>query len=1445
MKTKFTISILVLLLCSYYISLAQYCGIKDPSIERFSTCPTSHSQLYLKSYHWFNVLNPSISTADYFHEGNSCNFGGFIAAGGIKISYCSTCFRNACSNKYYQGCGRAGIFLNYNDGSQDPKYKEYIGTRVDLIRGRNYNLSIDIQRSNDPSSNTLERDLAIYGYNGALPAAQVGFCPSGAIALDTISRSLLNTDSNVTLYTNFICPANFDYLLIGPVCDGIDATRIGYVYLDKILLSDTRDSTMTPWIKFAGKDSRACCFSGFRSDFELQGNKAPSGTSVLWSQKTTNPTTLSFITPNDSSTRITGTGYLTPGTYDFYYSWNKFGCAMTDTITINVLNNPRANAGADIVVCNGSALVMNASAPTLAEINSRNYLSWWSIIDPASSTGNYSFPLTDPTRQACTQGPEPMHVSLNYVPNATNSPTANFTSLHQADTFKFIWNIVDDCNTYSSDTVTTYNYQFLLAYDSVNICPGDTSGYILESTDSTYNSIHVNRTPLYYTWTILNDSGAAHLVGNIHGDRIRLTSNYSGYFTILVDVYDSTNRLCNHYTSRVTVYIRDTLKVLHPRDIVICGEEQITIVQGFVPPGTEWWWDVVDYTQPDSLFTLFNPDYPSLPNDGIMTSMVKYPNKLDSASAIPNDYYSLFVFPYLGPHDTFTLIYNIRNSCYPYNILKDTVNIITNHLLISGGPPMTCPGDTSIFLFETNFPITANDRSDTSLHYQWYYVSGLSTMWFDSMSTRDSVICNVYNIPGAYTAGLRVYDSDDSTCPYLTSTFSFNVLSPVIMDSMTAGPDIRVCNSQLTPYSLVMNARPTIATLNALGYETWWSLVDYAQPDTEYIFNNGCEPADGFDNGNITCGFDMICGSVNPFSSDAPNCFFIIDNWGCYDFIWHLRYKCNGIEFYKADTVQFCWDFLEPTANAGFNDTATCNVFQLVGNTSAASAANNGCFLWRQINSTTGVVVQIADSSNNIAYLVGLDSIPAGTYYFEYTVGCGTCSKRDTVAIYIPGSLPGPSIHLSSNATDIYLCKGDSVTISASGADQYQFFVNGISVNTLSASNTYTNSHWAIDTNYITVIAYDAVLNCFSTADTALLFIFNSLDSLHIYDDSILFCAGSQTFLTGTTPYSSQRIYWFSQTDNYHTPINLPNGSASGDSVRVAPVLPTYYKATLYDTASLCWSYDTITVKVIPLVVALPNPSVANDTSICAYDDSVLVDLKVFNQLYPGNWTITSSQVIYFTDHSIPNQSVYLPIGVHSFVWTESNLGCTDNDSMTIHILSYPNIDAGNDTTLCKGKQIILQGIGNASNYRWFPSDSVINATELHSLTHKIYSDYILILEGTDDICKSTDTVSLKVINCPSDVKAPSAFSPNGDGNNDFFTVYTYQMKSYEIWIYNRWGENVYYSNNLDETNDLNKGWNGTYKGSIQEAGVYVYYIKALNSEDETIELKGNITLVK
>jgi gliding motility-associated-like protein len=88
----------------------------------------------------------------------------------------------------------------------------------------------------------------------------------------------------------------------------------------------------------------------------------------------------------------------------------------------------------------------------------------------------------------------------------------------------------------------------------------------------------------------------------------------------------------------------------------------------------------------------------------------------------------------------------------------------------------------------------------------------------------------------------------------------------------------------------------------------------------------------------------------------------------------------------------------------------------------------------------------------------------------------------------------------------------------------------------------------------------------------------------------------------------------------------------------------------------------------------------------------------------------------------------------------------------------------------------------------------------------------------------------------------PNAFSPNGDNENDAIRLYFGDMtclKVFSLNIFNRWGEKVF-----EATSPL-VIWDGTYNGKPENAGVFMYYLKATLYNGEEVEKHGNINLIK
>jgi gliding motility-associated-like protein len=89
-------------------------------------------------------------------------------------------------------------------------------------------------------------------------------------------------------------------------------------------------------------------------------------------------------------------------------------------------------------------------------------------------------------------------------------------------------------------------------------------------------------------------------------------------------------------------------------------------------------------------------------------------------------------------------------------------------------------------------------------------------------------------------------------------------------------------------------------------------------------------------------------------------------------------------------------------------------------------------------------------------------------------------------------------------------------------------------------------------------------------------------------------------------------------------------------------------------------------------------------------------------------------------------------------------------------------------------------------------------------------------------------------------IDVPLAFTPNGDGNNDLIHVRGWGLKQLiEFKIYNRWGQCIF------ETDDLHKGWDGTFQGKKQEADTYAYTVKALTYGGRVLTKNGLFNLLR
>jgi len=204
-----------------------------------------------------------------------------------------------------------------------------------------------------------------------------------------------------------------------------------------------------------------------------------------------------------------------------------------------------------------------------------------------------------------------------------------------------------------------------------------------------------------------------------------------------------------------------------------------------------------------------------------------------------------------------------------------------------------------------------------------------------------------------------------------------------------------------------------------------------------------------------------------------------------------------------------------------------------------------------------------------------------------------------------------------------------------------------------------------------------------------------------------------------------------------------------------------------------------------------------------------------------------------------------LPGGTYTVTVTDGT-GCTATKTVTILQLANPSVMVGPDTAIKKGQ--FVQLIANSSGgktYLWTPSSSLNSDTIYNPIADPTQTtNYTVTVTGVNS-CSETASIQIAIEEVPNpcdskNVFVPTAFSPNGDGQNDILYVRgALCATQLHFQLFDRWGEVVF------ETTNPATGWDGTFKGKTMETGVFAYYLTATLSNGQNINGRGNVTLVK
>lgn len=286
----------------------------------------------------------------------------------------------------------------------------------------------------------------------------------------------------------------------------------------------------------------------------------------------------------------------------------------------------------------------------------------------------------------------------------------------------------------------------------------------------------------------------------------------------------------------------------------------------------------------------------------------------------------------------------------------------------------------------------------------------------------------------------------------------------------------------------------------------------------------------------------------------------------------------------------------------------------------------------------------------------------------------------------------------------------------------------------------------------------------------------------------------------------------------------------NSDQPRTTPTDTTRYRVTVTD-GNQCSSTDSVLVKVRPPVVF---KAPANQ-QICEGSDIPLTSDNSKNYLY--NWSPAGGLSDPAAAAPVANPTVTTS---YALAISDPVCGHDSNFVVTVTVIPSPNVKAQKSNDIDCAVTTSQLNASGAQVYLWTPEEGLDNPST-PSPVASIDSTTTYIVQGSDENgCFAFDTITVKVTATGHNrFVVPSAFSPNGDGRNDCFGIKRWgDVKVEEFSIYNRWGGRLFTTRNPSDC------WDGTFNGTPQPAGGYVYVIKAWSFCGE-ITRKGIVTLVR
>jgi len=277
--------------------------------------------------------------------------------------------------------------------------------------------------------------------------------------------------------------------------------------------------------------------------------------------------------------------------------------------------------------------------------------------------------------------------------------------------------------------------------------------------------------------------------------------------------------------------------------------------------------------------------------------------------------------------------------------------------------------------------------------------------------------------------------------------------------------------------------------------------------------------------------------------------------------------------------------------------------------------------------------------------------------------------------------------------------------------------------------------------------------------------------------------------------------------------------------------VPYTISQEITDTIKTAAGCDSVYKKVYLNIFPTPQVDVPDNFTICK---GATVTLTA-NAAFPVTW-----------DGYPQGPSIDVtPEGTTEYIARVINeLNCEGNASVIVYVdhFSLALTASTNEAEIGIPVELIASSNQDFQVTGWLPANLFPNqfSKQQHITFHEKGTAYITVAGESENNCRDTATLSINILQSPS-VFIPSAFTPNGDGMNDYFRpefIRDHDIRNFSI--FNRWGQKVY---GIYSKQELGNGWDGFFRGKRCDVGTYYYILSLQDPLKKESVIKGDVTL--